>query len=369
MKHKTQRPKKKIVAVVTCALTASVATPLLMHEANAADPRICINGTLKAEAREAEVGNAQRRSTVRGASWKLFSDKEELAGGFTADNGSFNACHTSSIRKNNLRVVFASSTAYSQILQLGAQRQYTFDSGSLGSSSQNLGDVLVRDTQENQLVGRAFKMLDTLNDLYARRSSGTACWTIRQQPYGCGQLKVVWPSTEGAWFVPTTGLVHLKEPDGTSKHTALHEAGHFFMNALLGGTPPSDCKGKDGSGGHQFGEANGLTCAWNEGFADAVAAYVLGDRNYVWGNGTVHELDKDRDRWDVGDKVQDRVGVSLLDMWAADGGWTRTLDVMSKAGAPFVSFQDFLRAKRSAFPGSASSDRAIAQRNGLTYPL
>jgi hypothetical protein len=125
---------------------------------------------------------------------------------------------------------------------------------------------------------------------------------------------------------------------------------------------------------HYITKSSSTSCAWTEGFADAAAAYSMGDYRYVYddGNETSIANDKNSPGWDQGDTVQGRVGASLLDFWAAngpDGGnWNRTIDLMSRQSSP--DFKDYFTVGRpSAVPALSTTGTAktIIDNHTITY--
>jgi hypothetical protein len=210
-----------------------------------------------------------------------------------------------------------------------SQAQYSFDSAhQTGSAS--LGTVRVPTSMQ-----RAWTIVDTLNALYWKRNNpSSACWTKHQATGACDQLTFVWDQNRtdsGYWDYPDTNYVILGENQPDSKHTILHEAGHWLQWQLYGHTFPR----VTGCNPHFIEKSSSTSCAWTEGFADAVAAYTLGDYRYVYDDGDSYSLKNGPDTagWDTGDTVQGRVGSSLLDLWATngpDGGnWNKTIALMS----------------------------------------
>ncbi|WP_327321249.1 hypothetical protein OG735_01110 [Streptomyces sp. NBC_01210] len=353
--------------------------PLLVQQANAAPPLICLTGTLKARFADAEARYKVTESAVRNATWVLMGKRNgtgfrQLASGATLNNGSFRACAASAATMDEAYVEFRSSGLDKWRVISDYEKPetslHTLQSKHLRNVTANrrVGVVLA-----SGKAGGAFRMVDALNELYVERNSGTPCWTRHETGTPCSQLTVVWPYfSRGPFFDHNndgsgTNFVFLPQVDAGSRHTLLHEAGHAYMYALFNKQiPQTDCPDP-----HYVIKSGGLKCAWIEGFADAVAAHTLGDRQYVWGDPT-HDPQRlrlqPRADWEQGDKVQGRVGSALLDMWARPGEWKRTIDVMSKAKEPIPDFQAFLKAKREAYPAFAARDSVIARKNGLTYP-
>ncbi|MDJ0343033.1 hypothetical protein QMK19_24785 [Streptomyces sp. H10-C2] len=137
----------------------------------------------------------------------------------------------------------------------------------------------------------------------AADTSGSVCWTRHQTNTSCDQLTFTWASdaVDGGYWDPDTHNVVLAADDAGSKHTILHEAGHWLHFQLYNHSFPDapNCEN------HTFDIAGSKGCAWTEAFADAVAAYVLGDYRYVYSDGKSFDLHNDRNSaWDKGDAAQ-----------------------------------------------------------------
>ncbi|WP_410657013.1 hypothetical protein [Amycolatopsis sp. lyj-112] len=113
-----------------------------------------------------------------------------------------------------------------------------------------------------------------------------------------------------------------------SKHLVLHEAGHWLQWQLYGRDFPE----VDRCNPHYVEKSSSESCAWTEGFADAVAAYALGDYRYVY-----------------------------EDLWAArgpDGGnWNRTIALMTRDFS-----QDFREYFTEDRPAAGLSTAGAAER-------
>ncbi|MGW8552613.1 metalloprotease [Streptomyces tubercidicus] len=312
--------------------------PLTAGSASAA-VQTCLQGTLKYTATNAEGGTplTQVTSNGRNTNWELRGKKqaggadEQLAVGNTDSNGYFNACYTHSEALPSVYIRFhsASTGLWRVVTHKDSSTLYSFDSTTQNNASGNipLGNVSVPSDKVY-----AFKIVDVLNELYWKRGTSSLCWTANQTS-NCDQLIFAWGAnnTEGNMFdqVSRKVLMNSNEPD--SKHFILHEAGHWLQWQLHDkwDVPVTGCTG------HTFNKISSATCAWSEGFADAVAAYTLGDYRYVFKDGTSFDFTNNQSTagWDQGDQVQGRVASSLLDLWASngpDGGnWNNTISVMT----------------------------------------
>ncbi|MET7279137.1 metalloprotease [Kribbella sp. NPDC005582] len=346
-------------------LAVGLAGTLVSWNPAAADATpTCLTGKLEYSHYDAEAGTRKPLVTqpARNANWELWGttggQATRLSSGITAvSDGAFNACYQGT-NASELYVKFLSaSTAMWRVIKSEtSQAQYSFDSArTTGSAS--LGTVRVPASMQ-----RAWKIVDTLNVLYWKRNNPTsACWTRRQATGSCDTLTFVWDQNRadsGYWDYPDTNYVILGENQPDSKHTILHEAGHWLQWQLYGRSFPR----VTGCNPHYIEQSSSTSCAWTEGFADAVAAYALGDYRYVYDDGASFSLRNGpgTEGWDTGDTVQGRVGSSLLDLWAAngpDGGnWNKTIDLMSSQFSQ--NFREYFRTDRPA-AGLSSSGAAL----------
>ncbi|WP_455361452.1 metalloprotease [Streptomyces sp. SYSU K21746] len=352
--------------------------------------RTCVSGTLTYDHRDAEAGPEKPlvTSAARNANWELWgrtsakASARRLAAGITdSSSGHFKACYKASGTLPEVHMKFRSSSTktWRVIRDRTSDQEYTFKSASRFdvSTSQNLGTVKVPATMQN-----AWHVVDTLNLLYWKRHNPASdCWTSHQATGRCDQLTVVWepadnPDDSGYWDHRGAG-----NPGGTnhvilsgamtdSKHLILHEAGHWWQWQLYDRWFPevTDCDP------HHIEKHSSPSCAWTEGFADAVAAHVLGDRRYVDETGQEHSLENDATTsgWDAGDTVQGRVGSSLLDLWAKDGpdggNWNRTISLMTQDASD--DFREYFSVDRpEASPPLSTTGAAgdIISRHTITY--
>lgn len=386
----TPRPRRGTGAITVVALFG-----LLLPIAACAgqdEPRAqtCVSGTLTYDHKDAEAGEKKPvvTSPARNANWELWgktSDKasaKRLASGITdSDNGAFKACYKAAGTLPEVHVKFRSSSTdmWRVVRDRTAKTEYAFDSASRFdvSTSQNLGTIKVPATMQN-----AWHVVDTLNLLYWQRGNPASdCWTSHQETGTCDQLTFVWEPVEnpdsGYWYhrdeTDTSEVANAVIVSGTmtdSKHLILHEAGHWWQWQLYDRRFPevTDCAQ------HYVDKHSSTTCAWTEGFADAVAAYVLGDYRYVDENGgeTAFDNDADTPGWDTGDTVQGRVGSSLLDLWAKegpDGGtWDSTIRLMTEEMSD--DFREYFtedRPKATPPLGTTGTAEDIIARHTIQY--
>ncbi|MFI1223357.1 MULTISPECIES: metalloprotease [unclassified Streptomyces] len=350
----------------------------------------CLSGTLTYDYRDAEAGREKPLVTApaRNADWELWgrtsakASARRLASGITdGGDGTFTACYKAAGTLPEVHMRFRSSSTdlWRVVRDRTSQREYSFDSASRFdvSAGRSLGTVKVPAKIQN-----AWHVVDTLNLLYGKRGNPASdCWTGHQETGRCDRLTFVWEPVEN----PDSGYWDHQEPqdnpEGTnavilsgamtdSKHLILHEAGHWWQWQLHHRRFPvvTDCSP------HFVDQHSSATCAWTEGFADAVAAYVLDDYRYVDENGgeTGFVNDAATPGWDSGDTVQGRVGSSLLDLWAEDGPdggtWDRTIGLMTREKSD--DFREFFMEDRpEATPplDTTGAARDIINRHTIDY--
>ncbi|NHA00736.1 hypothetical protein G5V59_14020 [Nocardioides sp. W3-2-3] len=119
---------------------------------------------------------------------------------------------------------------------------------------------------------------------------------------------------------------------------------------------------------HYIDRASSESCAWTEGFADAVAAKVLGDRQYVYPDANKAPAPFEPSgctagqqcAWPGGRATQGNVGAAMLDLWAADGGWNSGFAAMATEVSPGVKAYFAHR-----YPSPGSTVTGIYDRHGL----
>ncbi|WP_234437821.1 metalloprotease [Streptomyces sp. WM6368] len=367
----------KIAAGVTALAGGVLAAGLAVGSAGAAVPgSVCVRGTLAFDAVDSETaGKPLVTSVARNANWELWGratasgPESRLATGLTSSkDGTFDACHTTARQPMaQLRVKFLSSSTKTWRVVSDAQslQEYSFFSVTRPGSAavQNVGTVKVPTD-----MALAWKTVDTTNKLWWKRANTqTPCWTRNEAAGQCTQLTYVWKNDgkKGSWWDGGTGYVHLAGLDPRSQHLVLHEAGHFFMGRLYKGNAPyvTNCAT------HPMGRRTSATCALWEGFPDAVAAYAMGDRRYVYSDSSSVDFDKPTG-WETGDQVEGRVVGALLDLWAKggpDGGsWDRTIDAMVTSHPG--TFRDYwLTARPEAGLPVTGQARSIIENRTIRY--
>ncbi|NUT52390.1 MAG: RICIN domain-containing protein [Saccharothrix sp.] len=346
-------------------LAASVVVPLTAGVASATQP-ICLSGPLRSDFLSAEggipkptvtraVSNASvdlwGRETSAETDHKLNTDTQLTSGA----DGSFTLCHTpvNTTVMDHLFVRFA--TRNNQVWRVAdaTGTVYTHSTPTQSNVASSVALGVVKPTT----AARAWHAFDTINLLWSRRvNSTTPCWTTAEANAAtCTTLTVRWQtgSTDGPWY-DLSNTVHLADADPDSEHTVLHEAGHFFQHRLYNGTFPTvtDCNP------HYIQTASSATCAWTEGFADSVAAYLLGDQRYVWSDGSSYPFTAAAG-WQTGDKVQGNVDGALLQLWnQVDGSWDRTITTLA-THTPSTFADWFKNVRPTAVPPLSTTGAAL----------
>ena len=377
---RARRAGRRVAVAALMVVGLVAALPAAVGQAAPATS-ICLTGKLAYDRLNAEAGTDKPVVTqpARDTNWELWGrtsstgSNQWLSGSATyPGDGYFNACYETTVPLQNvfLRFYSAGSSLWQVIKSTADQTQYSFDTTPIASlsTSQDLGTVKVP-----AAVQRAFHIADTAFRLYGKRANpSTACWTRHQDWGACDRLTFVWSqnATNGGYWDPGTQYVFMNGNQPDSEHFILHEAGHWFMWRLYNRAFPvvTNCNP------HYINRSSSTSCAWTEGFADAVAAYLLGDYRYVFDDGSAISIKNDANTagWDQGDTVQGRVGASLLDFWAAggpDGGnWDRDIDLMSREFSQ--NFKEYFTVDRpNAVPALSTTGtaRTIIENHTIVY--
>lgn len=351
--------------LVPAVLAVGIMVPLSAGVASAAQP-ICLSGNLNFDFQSAEEGTAKpiRTRAARNASVELWgreksTDTDQKLNTDTrltgAADGSFNLCHTPVTTTAMDRLFVRFATRNNQVWRVAnsSSTVYTYDT----PVQSNVSASVVLGVVKPAAAARAWHAFDTVNLLWSRRvNSTTPCWTTAEANAAtCTTLTLRWQSgsVDGPYY-DLANTVHLADADPDSEHTVLHEAGHFFQHRLYNSTFPNvtNCNP------HFIEKASSATCAWTEGFADAVAAYLLGDQRYVFPDGFSYPFTH-AVGWQTGDHVQGNVGGALLRLWnQVDGSWDRTIKTLaSNTPATFADW--FKNVRPTAVPPLSTTGTAL----------
>ncbi|HEX7305594.1 hypothetical protein [Lentzea sp.] len=299
------------------------------------------------------------------------------ASGLTGvQDGSYRLCFPASAALSQLWVRFTADSGLWQVRPFttsDAYRSYTAARTSVAAGTEvDFGVTVPADFQM-----RGWRAFDTITRLWGVHGT-SRCWTSAETG-ACRKLSIWWhaDSTVGAhWenFVPIPDRhVELAAADPDSEHLVVHEAAHGLMDVLhQGWWPVTDCPSP-----HFPNRVSGSKCGWTEGFANAVAGYVMGDGKYVYVNGA--EVDLMNTRWfdssqapsatnlQNGDQVEARVAGALITLWRkVDGGPVPTFE--SLAGNRTSTFREWFLTRR---PGAgldvSAATRDLVYRHTIDY--
>ncbi|MFJ6618144.1 RICIN domain-containing protein [Kitasatospora sp. NPDC091335] len=362
------RLTRRLAALGTALLAVLAVVPLAAAPASAvAASPICLSGTFQYDYQNAEEGPAKptRTKPVRNANVQLWGtekagDTPHALGGYdltAVSDGGFTLCYTptTTTTMNSMWVRFSSeSTRMWRVLtpDVPASR-YTVDSPVQQNLSASASLGVIKPPAQ---TSRAWHVLDTLNLLWWGRNNPVSdCWSAREpNSSSCTELTVFWaPGMTRGPVYDLDNTITLPDADPDSEHIILHEGGHFLMDRLYGGIPPEGICAPT-----YIWAAGNRSCAWVEGFANAVAAYLLGDNRYVWSNGNSTEFTYGSG-WDSGDAVSGNVAGSLLDLWRkVDQGRQGTAKVMLDHTSS--TFADYYKTVRpAAVPPLATTGAAL----------
>lgn len=354
MKNSVNGSLRKLLGALACltlvgsgSLAANVisATP-----ASAKSPvsSTCSSGTLSYAYKDAETAAMTvnhelttpskipvTTSKVRNTNWQLLNRTTGavLDEGLTdATTGAFTACRPSSTSASSVVIQFesASSGLWRTISSNSRNAQTYIDEHDLNGT--NFGDLVVAADK-----AAAFKIIDTVSDLWGNRANPTTnCWVASEKSGSCTPITFAWGQSvdrherdradTGYWDLGGTEYVVIGSNSVQSKHTILHEAGHAWQDLLHQGFPQVYyCEN------HYFKVASSKSCAWTEGWADSVAAFALGDTKYVFSDGQFIDLGPTA-TGDNGPDTQVRIDATLLQLWSGpDGGLEKTTKAMGKS--------------------------------------
>ncbi|MCX4967170.1 ricin-type beta-trefoil lectin domain protein [Streptomyces sp. NBC_00654] len=363
-----------VITLAAAFFIALALVPFTATTARAATP-VCLQGRFSYAYQSAEAGTTKPTFTkyVRAANVELWgaeksNDTPRWLGvsQLTSDDGAYNLCYTptTTVTMNKVWVrVWSESRRLWRVIDSANNAYFTQDSQTLtdvGGGTYSLPGVFA-----TGIAGRGWHALDTVYDLWRKRDNTVSnCWTAGEPDNNaCTRLEIrVSDGTTSAEYNPWSNTVYLDGEAADSEHTILHEAGHFLLHRLYDGVWPN----VDNCNPHYIPTASSETCAWTEGFADATAAYVLNDYDYVHPNGVYVPIQYGPG-WEIGDQVQGNVAGSLLRLWRlVENGWGPTLTAVA-AQKPTTFSQYFNTTRPNAGMSTTGMALLLVSRSAVDY--
>ncbi|MEU7478173.1 hypothetical protein AB0A63_19470 [Lentzea sp. NPDC042327] len=294
----------------------------------------------------------------------------------SAQDGSYRVCFPATTTLSQVWVRFTADSGLWQVRPFTTSTPYTSYTAARTSVATGT-EVDFGATAPADFQMRGWRAFDTITRLWGVHGQ-SRCWTGAETGT-CRKLSLWWhpDSTVGAHWDNSVALpdrhVELAAADPDSEHLVIHEAGHGLMDVLhQGWWPRDDCPSP-----HYPNRVSGTNCGWTEGFANALAGYVMGDGKYVYVNGV--EVDLMNTRWfdpsqptsatnlQNGDQVEARVAGALIRLWReVDNGPVRTFD--SLAGNRTSNLREWFLSRRPAAGLDVSaSTRNLVYRHTIDY--
>ncbi|MFJ6378386.1 RICIN domain-containing protein [Kitasatospora sp. NPDC092039] len=280
-------------------------------------------------------------------------------------DGSYNLCYTptttTSLSTVWVKVWAANGTNVWRVIDVN----YEYYVWQLPALSNVTGNRNIGTAKPPASTARAWHTFDTLNILWSNRNNPqSGCWSSHETDNStCTPLTVRWrdSTTGGSWYSDYDNTVYLIGPDADSEHYILHEASHFLMHRMFNGPWPSSLTCQS----HYIPYVSTEGCAWSEGFANASAAYLLGDSRFVFSDGGSINFTYG-DGWGVGDQVEGNVAGSLLDLWrTVDTNWNGSIAAIT-AQKPTTFSAYFSTTRPAANPPLATGSTALGKLNPHT---
>ncbi|WP_412543898.1 hypothetical protein R8Z50_15820 [Longispora sp. K20-0274] len=326
----------------SAAVTRAPAPSLAPNAVTAAPGQICAKGAFTiADKTGTWLPGRNVPVTVLGKATSTGPTQTFATGMTTATDGTYIVCFNSTTTVYQLWVQFSATSNLWRVTNNAGNSTYTVTT-TAKSNVPSGTDPAFGTTSPTSTYMRGWHAFDTLNLLWFARASGTNCWTARETA-NCTRITLHWQpgSTDGTYFDNTRPVgqryVALADADPDSEHLVLHESGHAFMDLLYAGWwPVSDCPST-----HYLHLRSGSTCAWTEGFANAIAGYVKGDGKFVFATGFEVDLmnttpfnagqPASATNPENGDQVEMRVAGATIDLWRqVDTGPAGTFDLMRR---------------------------------------
>lgn len=359
-------PRVLGLAVIVAGLGLTGCAPSSGPAPDAAD-RACVRGTVEYTLASAEDGGAEETSPARSSAWQLWAattqggERALVVQGEVAADGGFEGCAQGAGLIDAQLRLRAERPGLWRVIGEGPGSEvaeFRRDVGTVAAGAEReMGVIPVPADRAG-----AWRIADAVTDLYRARATDSPCWSARRSS-GCSAVTFVWPARDPAdagFWDPESGRIVLAAQDPASRHLILHELGHWWQNELYDGAFPevTDCSP------HYVDQPSSPSCAWTEGFADAVAAHVLGDRRFVSPDGTSTAFEAGGGApWPGGDSTQGDVGAALLDLWALPGareGWAASVAFMT--GRPSADLGAYVADR---YPRRPAAVTRILSRHGI----
>ncbi|MFE5263098.1 hypothetical protein [Streptomyces coelicoflavus] len=338
---------------------------------------ICATGSLTYATYDGEWQPGKRFSVAVMGQSAGDGSATKLASGLTdAKDGTYELCFDhDGAPLASMWVQFATTSPYWEVNDMSGENPYVVATAPLtdvpSGTTQSFGAA-----SPGALHMPAFDAFDVLNKVYDVRGSGTDCWTMREDQ-DCSRLKARWApgNTNGGYYSLEDRLVFLTDEMPDARTPVVHEAGHNFQHLLYdwGWSNGGDCPSP-----HYLHRTSGPTCAWTEGFPNAIAGYVMGDGRYYYNTEAWIDLTQtgfqdpteppSRTNPDNGDNSEVRIAGSMIALWRElDGGPQATLRNMDTY--PSDTFSEWFNTDRAKSEDLSVGKKArdILYRHTIDY--
>lgn len=245
-----------------------------------------------------------------------------LGAALTDENGYWSACITNPQTDGDyidLYMYAGMANSWFDVSTVATYNPYYWSSSTWSStsgSSFNTGSWYIPNTSTNLLAAWTFN--DLARSYYyftgPRRVNYGPELSAEAYVIGGFTSRVKWSpsSTDGTYYSFGDDTIHLKGTDPRTHSAAIHEWGHRLMNVLYG----ADANWPTGYGGcpspHYYNGVSGRSCAWSEGWANAVSLLVPNDPLYRWASGSTAN-NETRSGFAAGDSVEGNVAAVFWD--------------------------------------------------------
>jgi len=185
-------------------------------------------------------------------------------------------------------------------------------------TSYNTGVWILPNTSTNLLAAWTFNDLTRANMYFRdphRVNFDPSAPTIMEYTVGFSMVsRTKWTpsSTDGTYYSFGDDTIHLQGNDPRTYSALTHEWAHFVMNRLYGADSEWPTGYGDCPSPHYYNGVSGRSCAWSEGWADAVALLVPNDPLYRWASGSTAN-NETRAGFAAGDSVEGNVAAVFWD--------------------------------------------------------